>query len=174
MHPIEAEPGIPGLEVAISKLLVATSDGADIPLDVAMPRVLRLFRERLKMDVVFVSEFANGQRVFRHVDLAPGVDVIKAGGADPLEASWCQRVADGRLPRLIVDGAPLQAAGLAPATAFPIGTHLSVPLVLSDGRVYGTLCCFSFSVSDYARELDLEALQFGAGMLAKRIEVLER
>jgi len=156
-------------DLKVAELLVATADEADGAISGAVPQVLRLLRERMKMDVVFVSEFTNGERVFRHVAQAPGVDVVAEGQADPLEASWCQRVVDGRLPAYIADAAPLQAQDPALRTPFPIGTHLSTPIVLEGGEIYGTLCCFSFGVNPSVTEQDLKKLRYTAELAASKI-----
>jgi hypothetical protein len=98
------------------------------------------------MDVAFLSEFTDGQRVFRHVDSSLENLPVKVGGADPLEASYWQRVVDGRLPELIQDATAVPAAMELPVTrALPVGAHLSVPIKLKDGSVYGTFWCFSFT-----------------------------
>lgn len=157
------------LEVKVAELLVATSDESDGAIDDAVPEVLRLLRERMKMDVVFVSEFADGQRVFKYVDQVQG-GPLTVGAADPLEASWCQRVVDGRLPEFIADAAPLQARDVALATNIPIGTHLSTPIVLEDGEIYGTLCCFSFGVNPHVQEQDLKKLRSTADLTAMKIQ----
>lgn len=95
--------GPESLEVQISDLLIATADSSDAELDRSIGEVLSLLRERLDMDVVFVSEFIDGRRVFRSVEQAPGVNVIAEGEGAPLEESWCQRVVDGRLSQFIAD-----------------------------------------------------------------------
>ena len=157
------------LSVKVSELLVATSDGADPELDTSIPQVLKLLRERMKMDVVFVSEFVDGKRVFRHVANPAGKDVLTEGGSDPLEESWCQRVVDGRIPQLVKDARKDPAtAGLK--TDIPIGTHLSTPIVMKDGSVYGTLCCFSFSPNEQINDRDLKNLQLTAQLTASKIE----
>jgi GAF domain-containing protein len=157
------------LKVAISELLVATADGSDELLDGSVPEVLKLLRQHMNMDVVFVSEFTGGERVFRHVDTAPGADVLAAGQSDPLEQSWCQRVVDGRLPQMIQD-ATFLPADAAPRPPFPIGSHLSTPVVLKDGSVYGTLCCFSFTAHASLAEQDLKKLQYTAKLTAAKID----
>lgn len=156
------------LEQRIRKLLVATAEGADPTLDEAIPQVLRLLRERMRMDVVFVSEFTAGRREFRHVDQAPGHAVLAQGGGDPLEASWCQRVVDGRLPQFVADASTV--GGDTPPPSFPVGTHISTPIVLRDGRVYGTLCAFSFGVNEGATRQDLEILQYAAKLTGNIID----
>ncbi len=159
------------IEVQVSELLVATADSTDVELDRSIGEVLKLLRERMGMDVVFVSEFVEGQRVFRHVAQAPGVNLLAPGQGEPLEQSWCQRVVDGRLPQFMADARkdPV-AAPLLKNLSFPIGTHISTPVVLGNGQVYGTLCCFSFEPSGKASEEDLSRLKLTARLAAQRLE----
>jgi hypothetical protein len=154
------------LDVTICELLVATSDSADPELPPSVTEVLRLLRLRLGMDVAFVSQLAGGRRWFKAVDCAPEYAAIQAGGSDPVEQSWCQHVIEGRLPERIVDAAPYIASGQAPAPGMPIGTHLSTPVCLPDGTVYGTLCCFS---RDVQTDADISRLRYTASLLAARL-----
>lgn len=158
------------LKVQVTELLIATSDTSDELLDKSISAVLLLLRERMKMDVVFVSEFTDGQRVFRHVSQGPDAPVISQGGADPLELSWCQRVVEGRLPRWIANASthPLSAE-LVKKLPFPIGTHISTPIVLENGDIYGTLCCFSFHPQDKPNAEDLKNLEFTARLAAHKL-----
>lgn len=157
------------LDTKLAELLVATSDYSDDGLPASLHQALRALREHLHMDVVFVSQFAGGQRKFVAVDAAPGHDVVRPGMADPLEVSWCHNIVQGRLPELIRDGVPLIKSGQAPFTPLQIGTHLSVPVVMPDGKVFGTLCTFSFHVEDRVSEADVARLRNVAKMLATRL-----
>lgn len=159
------------IEVRVSELLVATADQSDTALDSSIGEVLRLLRERMGMDVVFVSEFVDGQRVFRHVAQAPGVELIAEGQGEPLEQSWCQRVVDGRLPQYMADARRDPAAApLLKNLSFPIGTHISTPVVLGNGEVYGTLCCFSFEPNGRSSPEDLARLKLTARLAAQRLD----
>lgn len=159
------------LMVKVSELLVATPDTTDAAIDPSVLEVLRLLRDKMNMDVVFVSEFVNGQRVLRHVDTAPGADVVKAGQSDALEASWCQRVVDGRLPEYVQDAQQLPAsAELLKGLPFSIGTHISTPLVLASGEVYGTLCTFSLRPKEPPQLDDLKVLRYTAQLAARKID----
>lgn len=157
-------------EVRVSELLVATPEGGDALIDGAVPEVLRLLREHLKMDVVFVSEFVDGRRVYRRVEADPGKRVIEAGQSDPLERTFCLRAVDGRLPPMVKDFARDPATAHLPKAPFPIGSYLSVPVVLNDGRVYGTLCCFSFAPNEELTQRDLRKLEMSAQLTARRID----
>jgi EAL domain-containing protein (putative c-di-GMP-specific phosphodiesterase class I) len=132
--------------------------------------MLHAVREHLGMDVAFLAEFRATDRIFRHVD-AKTAAPIQAGDTLPLEQGWCQRVVDGRLPQLIKDAAAHPVAAALPETqAIPIGSHLSVPIRLSDGRIYGTLCCFSFLPDVSLTERDLQIMRVLAELLADQID----
>ncbi|MBA1244821.1 sensor domain-containing phosphodiesterase [Pseudomonas japonica] len=134
-------------------------------------KVLRALRTHLDMDVAFVSRFRERDRVFTHVD-ARGVSPLKAGDVLPLEAGYCKKVVDGRLPQLIPNTAALPLAMAIPETrALPIGAHISVPVRLSNGRLYGTLCCFSGYADTSLGERDLSMLKVFAELIADRLEV---
>ncbi len=162
------------LSVKVSELLVATADSSDELVDGAVTEVLALLRERMAMDVVFVSEFVDGRRVFRQIAQPAERLVIPVGASDPLEETWCQRVVDGRLPQHVPDARPAIARGELPKPPFEIGTHLSTPILLSDGQVYGTLCCFSFGVVETAQQRDLKNLRSVAQLVARKIETRTR
>jgi hypothetical protein len=161
-----------GLSVTITDLLVATADASDALLDGSVQEVLRLLRDRMQMDVLFVSEFVDGRRVFRFVDGAKDPAPIAVGDDGPLEQSYCKLVTDGRLPESVPDLSALAARRPElPALPFPIGEHLSTPVVLKDGSVYGTLCCFSASPSPQSRQRDLTQLRQCAQLVARKVEV---
>jgi len=133
-------------------------------------QVLRTVRKHLGMDVAFVSHFREKDRVLEHVD-ADGAAPIQQGQAIPLEDGYCLKIVRGELPALIPDTAAVPAAMALPATrAIPIGAHLSVPIELSDGVVYGTLCCFSREANLTLGERDLRLMRALGEVLAARID----
>lgn len=132
---------------------------------------LHAIRQHLQMEIAFISEFSQGRRVFRHIDAAGENPMIKVGDSNPLEESYCQRVVDGRLPQLICDACKLPAALELPVTtALPVGAHLSVPIRLSDGRIYGTLCCFNTVPDNSLMHRDLAMMRVFADFIAKQID----
>lgn len=167
MHEQDFNPA--DLDVRISELLVATADGADEAIDASVGEVLRLIRDRLHMDVVFVSEFVDGQRILRRVEQSAGTQVLRDGQVTPLEETWCQRVVDGRIPPYVAEASRHPATSALPG-ADRVGTHLTTPIVLRDGSVYGTLCCFSLRPGVQAREQDLRHLQLTAQLTAQKID----
>jgi diguanylate cyclase (GGDEF)-like protein/PAS domain S-box-containing protein len=132
---------------------------------------LGVIREHLQMDVAFISEFTAGRREFRYVDSASGNPPIQVGLSDPLEESYCLRVVDGRLPELIPDAFDFPAALALPATtALPVRAHVSVPIRLKDGGIYGTFCCFSHSPDQSLNERDLQVMKVFADLTARQID----
>jgi EAL domain-containing protein (putative c-di-GMP-specific phosphodiesterase class I) len=120
--------------------------------------------------VAFISEFVDGDRVFRYVDAGTPTPV-KVGGGDPLEDSYCQRVVDGRLPQLIHDACALPAAlEIAATTELPVGAHVSVPLTLADGRGFGTFCCFSGTADQSLTGRDLAVVRVFADVAQSYLE----
>lgn len=143
-------------------LLVTAFNGVD--------RALRSLRTHLGMDVAFVSEFVGDQRIFRHVDAKTSRSPIKQGDVIPLSEGYCQKIVEGLLPELIPDTSQLpDAMEIAATRAVPIGAHLSVPLRLADGRIYGTFCCFSFESNATLNERDLQLMRAFAELVSFQI-----
>ena len=146
-------------------------DGVSPPGGVAIDLILQTVRTHLGMDVAFVAQFAEGRRVFRQIAAGERAAPMKVGDSHPLEESFCQRVVDGRLPELIQDAALVPEAAAMPVTkALPLGAHLSVPICLRDGSVYGTFCCFSYTPNESLNNRDISFMRAFADLTAQYIE----
>jgi EAL domain-containing protein (putative c-di-GMP-specific phosphodiesterase class I) len=157
--------------MALSDLLRQSLSGARSETGTSVPQLLSAIRQHLQMDVAFVAEFTNGRRVFRHVEPADPSNPVQAGAGDPLEETYCQRVVDGRLPELMQDARDNPVASALPVThALPVGAHLSVPIKLSDGSVYGTFCCFSHTPDQTLDRRDHDMMKVFADVAAQLIE----
>ncbi len=133
--------------------------------------VVQAIRLYLGMEVAFLSEFKDGQRVFRVVDTDEAAPLIHVGDASPLVSSYCQRIVEGRLPQLIRDAQREPAAlELAATRTMPIGAHISVPIRFQDGRVFGTLCAFDRRGDATLNERDLAMMQVFADFVARQLE----
>ncbi|MDQ1091679.1 EAL domain-containing protein (putative c-di-GMP-specific phosphodiesterase class I) [Xanthomonas sacchari] len=140
--------------------------------DRELRRCLRVVRRHLGMDVAFLSRFRETDRVLDHVDAPPGCP-IHEGQILPLADGYCMGVVRGDLPQLIPDTSLEPAAQCIPATfSIPIGAHMSVPIQVS-GRVYGTLCCFSFLPRHDLGPRDIGMLRAFAEILALRLQEVE-
>ncbi|MBU0563772.1 EAL domain-containing protein [Stutzerimonas kunmingensis] len=146
-------------------------ESANLSLSEMLVETLHAVRTHLGMDVAFISEFRGGSRIFRYLDGNFVPLQLEVGACDPLDDSYCQRVLDGRLPELIQNAATLPEALAMPVTkALPVGAHLSVPLRFSDGRLYGTFCCFSTTPDNSLNERDLNTLRLFADFAGRLLE----
>lgn len=158
-------------QYGMSRLLKEVFDLQEGTLSAILQRLLQATRLHMGMEVAFISEFALGLRTFRYVDQAEGVDLLRVGHGDALEESYCQRVVDGRLPELIHNAQEVEEALALPATkAVGVGAHMSVPIRLRDGSVFGTFCCFSFQADYSLNERDRALMKVFAEMAAELIE----
>jgi len=155
----------------ISQIVSGKIDLKEAPVDEVMDSMLAAIRKHLDMDVAFVSEFNGGRRFFRHINSGVANPPMAVNDSDPLDDSYCQRVVDGRLPELIRDASRIPAAQELPVTsALPVGAHMSVPIVLRDGDIYGTFCGFSYTPDETLQERDLGLLRTFSEVAARRID----
>lgn len=132
--------------------------------------IVRAVRTHLSMDVGFVSQFNGDMRNFRIVD-AKGASPIQQGAAMAMEDGYCAQVVLGKVPELIPNTASVAAAMAIPDTReLPIGAHLSVPIRLKNGQLYGTFCCFSHLADETLNERDLSTMKAFAEVIAFHVE----
>ena len=127
----------------------------------ALSTYLTAVREALGMDVAFVAQLLGQQRVVKVVSRSPhSRSPIRVGQSDRLLDTYCMYVLQGRLPPVIRDirTAGHEAALLPITERLGIGCYLSAPVVLPDGRTFGTLCCFSRQARPDLVDEDGEAL----------------
>ena len=137
----------------------------------SVERTISLAREALEMDVAFVSEFAEDRMEFRALEGDAASFGWREGGGVPLEGTFCKRVVDGTLPNVVPDaGSDGRVSGLEVTREAGIGSYVGVPLRLSSGRVYGTLCCLSHSPEPRLRERDARFMGVLARLVADQIE----
>jgi len=135
-----------------------------------LQNTLSTLRRHLDMDVAFISHFHDGVREFRFVDSKDLNPPIAVGGSGSLEDSYCQRVIDGRLPEIINDAFELPEAMSMEVTALvPVRAHMSVPIKLSDGKIYGTFCCFSYTPDQTLNERDISIMHVFADLIAQHL-----
>jgi GAF domain-containing protein len=138
-------------------------------------RMLSDVRRALRMDVAFISEFAGDRLVFRALEGDSDSFGWQEGESFPLDESYCKRVLDGRVSGAVPDAGDEDATrDLRVTTEAGIGSYCAVPLVLSDGRLYGTLCCVSHEPDPWLRERDLSLMDRTARWLVEELERLGR
>lgn len=151
--------------------------GGDASAGDVVSRALATVRKHLGMEIAYLSEFVDGQSIFRAVD-APGLEhLIDVGQSRSLDEVYCQHILDGRLPKVIPDTSLEPICVALPITAAaPIGSHVSVPIRRRDGSVYGMFCCLSPRPSPTLNARDLEVMEMFASLSAEHVnrEIDER
>jgi hypothetical protein len=118
-----------------------------------------------------VADFVDERRVFRHVDAPTDIDVpIHAGYSDPPEEIYCQRIVERRQPLANWDTLHFpEASTLEVTQSLHLGTYLSAPVRLRDGRV-SALCCINHAAMPALGELEVQAWRSVAAMVSARLE----
>lgn len=151
-------------------------DAGSVPTPLSAPvatninLILDTIRTQMNMDVAFLAEFSNAVRVFHGVSSVVDNPPIRAGEVHPIGSGYCRKVVTGALPQLIPNTADVPLTAEIPETAaIPIGAHLSVPLRLEDGQLYGTLCCFAFTPRPDLGETQLVLLRQLSDLMARML-----
>jgi len=153
-----------------SRIASMTADAGMRPgsefIERSIGSLLRIVREHLKLDVVFVGEFVDGHRVFRQISSRTR-SIFKAGQSDSLEETVCQRIVDGRVPHLLHDLAGVRMVFGLPDHLKNVGTYIGVPVRFSDGSLYGVLCGFSHEACPHLDERDVRRMEMAADATAR-------
>ncbi len=144
------------------------AEGASSP---GLQSMLKAVRTHLDMDLAFISEFSDGRRFFRDVDARTGSSTVTTGDSDPLDEAYCYAMATGALPELVNDLA-ISCEGKLINSRHKnlIRSHLSVPILLDDGRCYGALCCTSAQPDHSLNTRDLKVLRVFADIAGRQID----
>ncbi|MGS2721482.1 sensor domain-containing phosphodiesterase [Paraglaciecola aestuariivivens] len=136
-----------------------------------LAKILSVIRKHLKMDVAFIAEFKNGNRVFKFVDSTSHSSCIAVNDADPLEQSYCKKIVDKDLPNVIPNTLknPI-TKNMAVTQALSIGSYMGVPICLSNGVTYGTFCCFKHQADNSLNDRDLSFMSAIADIAREVIE----
>ncbi len=144
------------------------ADGGS-PID----QILEAVRRHLGMEIAFAARYVGDEREFTHI--SAGIAVPSApGDREPADQSYCYHALHGRLPELIHNAGDLEfASTLAITAALPVGAHITVPLRLSDGSLYGSFCCLSRDPDYTLTPRDLATVRAFSDLASRQIE-LER
>ena len=141
------------------------------PTPEAVEHMLSDVRRALRMDVAFVSELVGDELVLRALEGDAESFGWQEGESFPIDESYCKRVLDGRIPQVVPDARREDATkDLRVTSEADMGCYCAVALVLSDGRLYGTLCCVSHEPDPHLRERDLGIMERTARWLVEQLE----
>ena len=141
--------------------------GGATAVERSISELLRVVREVLDLEVVFIGEFLEGRRIFRHVSATQENAIIKAGEWHALDATLCHRIAEGRFPAVAQDVRGLVDLHGLPPMFKGMGGHIGVPVRYDDGTLYGMLCGFSTKACPQLEERDLKRLEIAAQTTAR-------
>jgi putative nucleotidyltransferase with HDIG domain len=151
--------------------LEAAADLAQVETGQSELRVLVAARKQLRMEVAYCSQFSDLAQVVVSADgdarsfgLTPGTSLRRSD-------TYSERIVDGRLPNLIADAErDERVTELAVTSRAKIGAFIGVPVVFSDGQLYGTLCCASHSAAPWLRDRDIDFMRVLARLLADELQ----
>jgi hypothetical protein len=108
---------------------------------VGLERVVELAHRHLGLDVVYVAELTGGKRLCRAVAGDAVSFGLSVGDGPPSDDTYSQLLVGGAIANVIPDTAVDRRVARLPGTLRGgIGAFIGVPLRLSDGTFYGTLC----------------------------------
>ena len=117
---------------------VSTRKRSDADNQVA--ELLRTAKDALQLSVSFLSRMDGVSQTLEVVESSIPF-LFQEGNVQRQETSLCQAIRDKKLPAVIPDLKKFPEAMKLPAARLPrIRSYVSVPVVLSDGSVYGTFC----------------------------------
>lgn len=97
--------------------------------------------------------------------------VFRDGMTQRQQTSFCQAILDGRLPAVMPDVTRFPDAMRLPAARMPrIRSFISVPVVLSDGTLYGTFCIAGFTADRHLGKRDQSLMEVLAHAASAVIE----
>ena len=168
--------GEPGdLDIWAGEIAAITAEGSGHGslTERSIGSLLRVIREQLNLEVVFVGQFVDGNRVFRQISSKSIDAIIRPGDSHPRIESICQRIVDGRMPCLVPDVTSARVANGLPDYYHGMGAHIGVPVLFSDGTLYGVLCGFSFEPRSDLGERDVKRLEMAANATARLLAQAE-
>jgi response regulator RpfG family c-di-GMP phosphodiesterase len=146
-------------------------DALDERGDHGLERVLGEVCRELGMDAAYVSEFSDGRQVYRVIAGDSGSFGHVRDDGPPLTGTYCRRMVAGEIDNLITDAKNDPAVKDLPITSQgDIGSYIGVPIKLSTGEVYGTVCVLSHQAHPELRDRDVRFLTLVARIAGDEIE----
>jgi EAL domain-containing protein (putative c-di-GMP-specific phosphodiesterase class I) len=137
--------------------------------------VVDLAHRHLGLDVAYVAELTGDQEFYRVAAGETGSFAIALDVPRRREISYNRLLAAGTIPEVIPDTSALPAvAGLEVTKRAAIGSFIGVPLRLSDGSLYGTLCGMDHDPDPTLGERDARVMNAFAELIAGELDEQRR
>lgn len=138
--------------------------------DQKVAELLRTAKESLQLSVAFLSRLDGATQHLEVVESSVPF-LFQEGNQQRQETTLCQAILDGELPAVIPDLRKHPAAMALPAARMPrIRSYVSVPVVLSDGELYGTFCAAGLTTDKGLTKRDQSLMTVLASAAAVLIE----
>jgi hypothetical protein len=139
--------------------------------DPSIEGILEAVREFLDMEVAFTTRLSERHLLFTTIQGDGGSFGFYEGRRMSLAHTYCQRVLEGRLPKVMpeIRNDP-RASDLAVTAEADVGSFVSIPLRLADGTVHGTLCAASHEARPGLGYRELQFLEVFARLIVDQIE----
>ena len=138
--------------------------------DQQVAELLRTAKESLQLSVAFLSRLDGTTQHLEVVESSVPF-LFQEGNQQRQETSFCQAILDGDLPAVIPDVRQHPKAMALPAARLPrIRSYVSVPVVLSDGELYGTFCAAGLTTDKGLTKRDKSLMTVLASAAAVIIE----
>ncbi|GAB6196778.1 sensor domain-containing phosphodiesterase [Lysobacter xanthus] len=151
----------------------ATSPYADLDPNAQafVVRVLASARDYLGARVSFLAELTGADKFIRAADGDAAGSGLPVGMRFDVEDSYCYQLLNGRIPEAIYDARVNPLTCDIPLTRIlGIDSYMGVPVVLGDGRIFGTLCCVNFEPNPESCARDVGFMRFLADLLGHQLE----
>jgi EAL domain-containing protein (putative c-di-GMP-specific phosphodiesterase class I) len=138
--------------------------------DEQVAELLRTAKDALNLSVSFLSRMDG---VSQHLEVVESSVpfLFQEGNVQRQETSLCQAIRDKKLPAVIPDLKKFPEAMKLPAAKLPrIRSYVSVPVVLSDGSLYGTFCAAGLTTDKDLTKRDKSLMEVLAHAAAVIIE----
>jgi len=131
-------------------------------------QLLQTARQSLGLSLAFMSRMDGATQHLEVVESALPM-FFRDGNTQVQETSFCQAILDGKLPAVMPDVKDFPEAMKLPSARWPrIRSFVSVPVVLSDGTLYGTFCAAGFMADKQLTKRDkalMDVLSHAASLL---------
>lgn len=134
-------------------------------------RVLAAARDYVGARVSFLAELVGPDKFIRAAEGEAEASGLPVGMRFPIEDSYCYQLLSGRIPEAIYDAATNPVSCDIPLTrVLGIESYMGVPVLLGDGRPFGTLCCVNFEPNPEACGRDVAFMRFLADLVARQLD----
>jgi GAF domain-containing protein len=140
-------------------------------VDAAIEEALDIARRALGMEAGYVTQFTADEQRYRAVAGDAESFSLRRDEGYPLDGTYCRRVVLGEIPNVVADAAVHpEVRDLAITRLGRIGAYIGVPITLSDGTVYGTVCAVDHEARPELADRDVLVLEAVARLLGAEIE----